>query len=131
LISGDRRPPGFSSEGAAEGDRPVRDQLMRRLREEFRPEFLNRIDGVIVFRRLESEQLRQITDLLLDDTRRRLHAQEINAVFAPEAVDWLAEQGFQPEFGARPLRRTIEREVEDQLSNMLLEGDLQPGQRVE
>ncbi|QKW33086.1 ATP-dependent Clp protease ATP-binding subunit [Actinomadura sp. NAK00032] len=115
-----------SGEGSALSDR-----IMRRLRESFRPEFLNRIDEIIVFRRLEAGQLRQITDLLLDETRRRLRAQDVDVDFTREAVDWLAERGYQPEFGARPLRRTIQREVDDQLADLLLSGDLEHGRHVE
>ena len=103
---------------------------MRRLRESFRPEFLNRIDEIIVFQRLEEGQLRQITDLLLDETRRRLRAQDVDVSFTREAVDWIAERGYQPEFGARPLRRTIQREVDDKLSDLLLAGDLPRGSHV-
>ncbi|MFA1549782.1 ATP-dependent Clp protease ATP-binding subunit [Actinomadura chokoriensis] len=113
------------------GGDALSDRIMRRLRESFRPEFLNRIDEIIVFRRLEAGQLRQITDLLLDETRRRLRAQDVDVDFTPEAVDWLAERGYQPEFGARPLRRTIQREVDDQLSDLLLAGDLEHGKHVE
>ena len=103
---------------------------MRRLQENFRPEFLNRIDEVIIFRRLEAEQLRQITELLLEETRRRLHAQDIEVEFTAAGVDWLAEHGYQPEFGARPLRRMIQREVDNRLSRMLLEhGALARGRR--
>ena len=103
---------------------------MSRLREAFRPEFLNRIDEIIVFRQLDEMQLRQITSLLLEETIRRLHAQDITVDFTAEAVDWLARRGFQPEFGARPLRRTIQREVDNRLSSMLLDGELSPGQHV-
>ena len=103
---------------------------MSRLREAFRPEFLNRIDEIIVFRQLDEVQLRQITSLLLEETVRRLHAQDITVDFTTEAVDWLARRGFQPEFGARPLRRTIQREVDNRLSAMLLDGRLGPGQHV-
>ncbi len=117
---------GRDGEGSALSDR-----IMRRLRESFRPEFLNRIDEIIVFRRLEAGQLRQITDLLLDETRRRLRAQDVDVDFTTEAVDWLAERGYQPEFGARPLRRTIQREVDDQLADLLLSGDLEHGRHVE
>ncbi|MDL4813635.1 ATP-dependent Clp protease ATP-binding subunit [Actinomadura opuntiae] len=128
LITG-RTEIGF---GGREGeDTALRDRIMRRLRESFRPEFLNRIDEIIVFRRLEAGQLRQITDLLLDETRRRLRAQDVTVSFTPEAVDWIAERGHQPEFGARPLRRTIQREVDDQLSDLLLSGDLEHGRHVE
>ena len=103
---------------------------MRRLRESFRPEFLNRIDEIIVFRQLSREQLRQITGLLLEETRRRLHAQDVTLEVRPDAVDWIADHGYQPEFGARPMRRTIQRELGNQLSRMLLDGVILPGQRV-
>ena len=126
LIS--RRRLGF--ENSADDATDLRDRIMARLRESFRPEFLNRIDEVIVFRRLDEEQLRQITSLLLAETTRRLHAQNITVDFTTEAIDWLAARGFQPEFGARPLRRTIQREVANRLSTMLLEGLLNPGQHV-
>jgi ATP-dependent Clp protease ATP-binding subunit ClpC len=131
LITGTQRAVGFGNEGSR-GDQndDLREQLMRRLQEQFRPEFLNRIDEVIIFRRLEREQLRQITELLLDETRRRLHAQDIDVEFTPAAVDWIAEHGHQPQFGARPMRRTIQREIDNQLSRMLLEEALSPGQRV-
>jgi ATP-dependent Clp protease ATP-binding subunit ClpC len=103
---------------------------MRRLRESFRPEFLNRIDEIIIFRQLDESELRQITQLLLEETRRRLHAQHVTLEFAPAAVDWIAEHGYQPEFGARPMRRTIQREVDNQLSRRLLDGQVRPGQVV-
>jgi ATP-dependent Clp protease ATP-binding subunit ClpC len=103
---------------------------MARLRESFRPEFLNRVDEIIVFRRLDEPQLRQITELLLEQTISRLRAQAITVDFAPEAVEWLAKRGYQPEWGARPLRRTIQREVDNQISAMLLDGRLTPGQHL-
>ncbi|WP_119729776.1 ATP-dependent Clp protease ATP-binding subunit [Thermomonospora amylolytica] len=120
---------GFTADDGAV-DASLRDRVMGRLREAFRPEFLNRIDEIIVFRRLEPRQLRQITDLLLEETRRRLHAQDVTIEFSTEAVDWLARRGYQPEFGARPLRRTIQREVDNRLSEMLLSGRLRPGAHV-
>jgi ATP-dependent Clp protease ATP-binding subunit ClpC len=129
LIIGRRTPLGFGSNDGG-GDSDLRDRLMRRLRESFRPEFLNRIDEIVVFQQLEGEQLRQITDLLLEETRRRMRAQDIELEFAPEAVDWLAEHGYQPEFGARPLRRVIQRSVDNRLSRLLLEGQVHRGQRV-
>jgi len=129
-----RRALGFGGGGAvgtgSAEDETLRDRIMTRLREAFRPEFLNRVDDIIVFRHLDETQLRQITALLLEETRRRLHAQSITVDFTDEAVDWLARRGFQPEFGARPLRRTIQREVDNRLSAMLLDGRLRPGQHV-
>jgi ATP-dependent Clp protease ATP-binding subunit ClpC len=129
LIDGTRRTVGFGADSSAP-DRELRDKLERRLREQFRPEFLNRIDDVIVFRQLETEQLRQITEMLLEGTRRRLHAQDVTLELTPAAIDWLAERGFQPEYGARPLRRTIQRELDNPLSRMLLAADLAPGRTV-
>jgi ATP-dependent Clp protease ATP-binding subunit ClpC len=96
----------------------------------FSPEFLNRIDEIIVFRRLDPQQLATITELLLGDTRRRLAAQEVTVEFTPAAVRRIAELGHQPEFGARPLRRTIQREVDNRLSGLLLAGKLPPGSHV-
>jgi ATP-dependent Clp protease ATP-binding subunit ClpC len=130
LIAG-RRATGFTTGDSGQAaDDSLRDRLMGRLREQFRPEFLNRIDEIVIFRQLDETQLRQITGLLLEETKRRLHAQHITVDFTPEAVDWLAQRGFQPAFGARPLRRTIQREVDNRLSAQLLDGRLQPGQHV-
>ncbi|HZC77412.1 MAG TPA: AAA family ATPase, partial [Ktedonobacterales bacterium] len=97
----------------------IREWLMQQLRDRFRPEFLNRIDEIIIFHGLETQQLRQITELLLEQTRRRLRAQDITLDITDAAVDWLARNGYQPEFGARPLRRTIQRELDNRLSRML------------
>jgi ATP-dependent Clp protease ATP-binding subunit ClpC len=131
LISRTTEGFGYPARAAAAGDaNPLAGQLMRRLRESFRPEFLNRIDEIIVFRQLSREQLRRITELLLESTHRKLHAQDVTLDLAPAAVDWIAEHGYQPEFGARPMRRTIQRELDNQLSRMLLDGLVLPGQRV-
>jgi ATP-dependent Clp protease ATP-binding subunit ClpC len=133
LISRQGAVLGFGSDisgaGTAQED-ALNEQLMRRLRESFRPEFLNRIDEIIVFRQLDRDELRQITRLLLEETRRRLHAQDVTLEFTDAAVDWIADRGFQPEFGARPMRRTIQREVDNELSRMLLDGQISAGQDV-
>ncbi|WP_030378280.1 MULTISPECIES: ATP-dependent Clp protease ATP-binding subunit [unclassified Streptomyces] len=121
---------GFTAGGAEAAEEARREQILRPLREHFRPEFLNRIDEVVVFRQLTEEQLRRITDLLLDQTRRRLRAQDIDVDFTDAAVDLLARRGYQPEYGARPLRRTIQREVDNQLSRFLLDGRVTAGHRV-
>ncbi|WP_405591992.1 ATP-dependent Clp protease ATP-binding subunit [Streptomyces sp. NBC_01092] len=119
---------GSGDEGAEEEARSER--ILRPLRQQFRPEFLNRIDEIVVFRRLTPEQLERITNLLLDRTRRLLHAQGVAVEFTGAAVDWLSERGYQPEYGARPLRRTIQREVDNQLSRLLLDGRIGEGGRV-
>ncbi|NHD15543.1 MULTISPECIES: ATP-dependent Clp protease ATP-binding subunit [Actinopolyspora] len=121
---------GFTTREEEQTSESARERLMVRLRDSFRPEFINRIDEVVMFRKLESEQLRRITELLLDETKQRLQAQDIDVTFADSAVDWLTEHGHQPEYGARPLRRTIQREVDDAISDLLLEGRLAHGQRV-
>jgi ATP-dependent Clp protease ATP-binding subunit ClpC len=105
-------------------------ELMEVLRGSFRPEFINRIDEIIVFRALTDEQLAEITKLLLDRLVRRLHAQGIEVIFTDEAIELLAHEGFDPEFGARPLRRTIQRLVENALSRMVLSDAIGPGDRV-
>ncbi|MET7378694.1 ATP-dependent Clp protease ATP-binding subunit [Streptomyces sp. NPDC005526] len=121
---------GFGAGGAEADEEARREQILRPLREHFRPEFLNRIDEIVVFRQLSPEQLRQITDLLLERTRRMLHAQGVAVEFSDPAVDWLAQRGYQPEYGARPLRRTIQREVDNRLSRLLLDGRVAEGSRV-
>jgi ATP-dependent Clp protease ATP-binding subunit ClpC len=104
--------------------------LMQIMQHSFRPEFINRIDEIIVFRGLTREQLAEITKLLLERVRRRLRAQHIEVEFSDDAVEHLAEVGFDPEFGARPLRRAIQREVENELSRLVLGGSLAPDDRV-
>ncbi|MFG1677615.1 ATP-dependent Clp protease ATP-binding subunit [Micromonospora sp. NPDC049282] len=131
LITGAQRTVGFATGDPGQQEATeLRERLMRRLQENFRPEFLNRVDEIIIFQRLEAEQLREITGLLLEETRRRLHAQDIQVEIRAAGVDWLAEHGYQPEFGARPLRRVIQRELDNRLSRMLLENEISPGQKV-
>ena len=117
---------------AAEGRsvEEIREPLMAGVRGHFRPEFLNRIDEIVLFAGLGQPELRAITELLLAQTRERLCAQDIELRVEPEAVDWLAQRGHQPAFGARPLRRTIARELERQLSRLLIGGELRASQLV-
>ncbi|MEW2131166.1 ATP-dependent Clp protease ATP-binding subunit [Streptomyces sp. NPDC005435] len=121
---------GFGPGGQDADEEARREQILRPLREHFRPEFLNRIDEIVVFRQLTGEQLRRITDLLLESTRELARARDVTVDFTDAAVDWLAERGYQPEYGARPLRRTIQREVDNQLSRLLLRGTVAEGGRV-
>ncbi|WP_158852480.1 ATP-dependent Clp protease ATP-binding subunit [Saccharothrix deserti] len=108
----------------------LREQLMTTVRRHFRPEFLNRLDEIILFRGLDADQLRQITALLLEDTKARLREQGITLEVDEQAVAWLASCGYVPEYGARPLRRTIARELDRRLSRALLSGDLRSGRHV-
>ncbi len=100
------------------------------LKHNLRPEFINRIDETIVFRALTREQISDIARLLLEHTTRRMRAQDLDVEFTDEAVGLLADEGFDPEFGARPLRRTIQRRVDNELSRMVLDGSLNPGDKV-
>ncbi|WP_189033366.1 ATP-dependent Clp protease ATP-binding subunit [Nocardia rhizosphaerihabitans] len=116
---------------APEGDlEAITPQLMERLQQHFRPEFLNRIDETVVFHRLDKSQLERIVNLILDKTRRMLAAQDIELDISESAVDWLGDRGFQPEFGARPLRRTVQKELDNRISRLLLDGGLEPGATV-
>jgi ATP-dependent Clp protease ATP-binding subunit ClpC len=108
----------------------LKEDMMSILKNTLRPEFVNRIDEVIVFRSLSKEQIGEIARLLLDRTTRRLRAQGIEVEFTEGAVSLIAEEGFEPEFGARPLRRTIQRRVDNELANMVLSGSLKPDDRV-
>lgn len=121
-------PMGFTADGQMDPDTEQR--VMRRLREEFRPEFINRIDEVIVFKQLGEEQLGRITRLLLERTEERLKAQDITVRFTDEAVGWLSERGYQPAYGARPLARTIQRNVGNRLSRMVLDQQVVAGDHV-
>ena len=96
----------------------------------FRPEFLNRIDGQIVFHALTREHIVSIVDLMLNDVRRPMLEKGLSLEVTQAAKEWLGEKGFDPTFGARPLRRLIEREMEDTLSEGVIRGDYRPGQTV-
>jgi len=96
----------------------------------FRPEFLNRLDDIIVFHELTKEQLRKIVDLMIKDLAGRLAERKIGLELTAKAKDWLSEKGYDPVYGARPLRRVIEREVENPLSSKLLRGELKEGDTV-
>ena len=122
---------GFSAVGDggyAEDD--LRNRVMGKVREAMRPEFVNRIDEIVLFRKLERTQLRSIVDLLLRDTALRLLAQGMTLSVSEAATDWLGEHGYEPEYGARPLRRLIQREVDDRIATLVVEEQAQGGDTV-
>jgi len=108
----------------------MKEKITSELRRTFRPEFLNRVDEIIVFRALTPEQIRRIVDLQLKDVEARLKDHDIHLEVTDEAKDLLAKEGFSKEFGARPLRRTIERMIENRLSEELLQGRIKDGDTV-
>jgi len=108
----------------------MRKKLMDALRRVFRPEFINRLDNVIVFRALTKEHIKRIVTLEIDKVAERLVDHEIVLTATPAALDQLADEGYDPEMGARPLRRVIQQKVEDRLSDALLAGDFADGDTI-
>ena len=126
-------PTGFTAagEGSAFGsEKALRDRVLARLRESMRPEFLNRIDEIVLFRKLDRAQLRRIVRLMLNETEARLRSQGIGLDVSEDAVDWIAERGYDPEYGARPMRRVIQRELDDRIADLLVGSGLAAGGQV-
>ncbi|WP_411557795.1 ATP-dependent Clp protease ATP-binding subunit [Plantibacter sp. MPB07] len=117
-------PTGFGSEEA------LRARVMGKLREAMRPEFLNRIDEIVLFRKLDQQQLQEIVGLMLGRTTERLAARGASLETTPEALALLAELGYEPEYGARPLRRLIQREVDDRIAELVVGGGVGDGSTV-
>jgi ATP-dependent Clp protease ATP-binding subunit ClpC len=122
---------GFTLEGDAANDY---DQMKSRVNEElkknFKPEFLNRVDEVIVFPQLTREELMQIVDLFIGRLQQRLDERDLKLVLTTNAKERLIELGYEPSLGARPLRRTVQREIEDEISERILTGDIQSAQDI-
>ena len=112
------------------GSRIDESKILNSLKETFRPEFLNRIDEIVTFEQLNNEQLLSIVDLMLEDTKKALADKDISIELTPEAKKFLLEKGTDIKYGARPLRRAIQRYLEDELSDRILRGDLKNGQTV-
>jgi len=108
----------------------LRPRLLQALRGHFRPELINRIDEILVFEPLGQEELRQIVRLELKKVERRLQERELKLVVDTDVLDLLAKEGYDPVFGARPLRRVIERRVQNPLAQAILKGEFQPGDTV-
>ncbi len=113
-----------------ENPEQARREVLQSLRQQFRPEFLNRIDEIVVFNQLSPADLKHIVDLQVAQAQRRLTERRIQLQLTDRAKEFLAQEGFDPMYGARPLRRTVQRYVVDPLARRLLEGAIQPGQTV-
>jgi ATP-dependent Clp protease ATP-binding subunit ClpC len=122
---------GFSSagDGVAKYDK-MKQKVNEEMKKHFRPEFLNRIDDIIVFHQLTKDQIIQMVDLMATRVETQLKAKDMELELTDKAKALLAKRGFDPVLGARPLRRTIQREIEDQLSEKILFGEIQPGQII-
>ena len=101
--------------------RKMKDKVLGELKNQFRPEFLNRIDGTVVFHALNKEHIRQIVDLMLREVEKQVTSKGMTLEVSETARDWIGAKGYDPMYGARPLRRVIQNEVEDRLSEALLE----------
>ena len=126
---------GFSvnlDEAKTEEDRykKMKEKVLEELKQVFRPEFLNRIDATVVFHTLQKEHIRNIVELQIKDVEEQLLLKGVTMEITSEAKDWLGEKGYDPVFGARPLRRVIQDEIEDRLSDALLESRFEAGDRV-
>ena len=129
-ITDNRAPIGFS-EGAEDGDENMRRKIREELRATFTPEFLNRIDETIIFGKLGHAEMLSITETMLAEIRQRFAALGLTLSVPAETVKWLAEKGCDDKFGARPLRRTLRRSIEDAAADMLLSGRAVRGDTVE
>jgi ATP-dependent Clp protease ATP-binding subunit ClpB len=105
----------------------ARPAVMRAVRERFRPEFLNRLDEVVLFRRLAREDMASIVQIQLERLRRLLDDRKLRLELDDKAMEWLAEAGYDPTYGARPLKRVIQRNLQDKLASLLLEGAVSEG----
>jgi ATP-dependent Clp protease ATP-binding subunit ClpC len=112
------------------GYEEMKEKVMAEVKKTFRPEFLNRLDDTIVFHELTEEQLRHIVELMITDLQGRLAERKLSVELTEEARSWLAKAGYDPQFGARPLRRAIERYVENPLSTQVLRGEFNEGDTV-
>jgi ATP-dependent Clp protease ATP-binding subunit ClpB len=108
----------------------ARDRVMEALQANFRPEFLNRIDEVVIFKPLSREQIGSIVEIQLERVRERLHERGIALQLTGEAREWIANRGYDPTFGARPLKRVIQKELLDPLAMKLLAGEIHDGETV-
>ena len=122
---------GDSGTAAKDERESVRATSMEALKSTFRPEFLNRLDEIIIFNKLTAGDIEKITSLMLEEVRKRINALGIAVSFAPEVVAHLAREGFDPVYGARPLRRAIVRKIEDSFSEAMLQGQVKAGETVE
>ena len=121
---------GFLLREGTEEDRQAQEKIEKALKDAFRPEFLNRIDEIITFSALSKEQMLQIVDLQMKEVKDRLSEHDLLVELTPKARDWLAEEGYDPDFGARPLKRALQKYVESPLSVSLLSGEFTSGDTI-
>ena len=126
----DRKSLGFSGGENALDDNEVKSDVMGELKRQFKPEFLNRVDDIIVFKQLKKEDIKEIAKRLLDILAKRLSARDITIEFTDEAISKIADEGFDPVYGARPLKRAIQTKIEDKLSEEMLDNKIKDGMSI-
>ena len=125
-----RKSVGFGAQETAKTEATAKDVMLEELKKAFRPEFLNRIDETIVFHTLKKDELAEIVGKMAEQLTKRLAEQHIELELTPAALDKIAEEGYDPEYGARPIRRALQKHVEDRLSEEILKGEVLTGQVV-
>jgi ATP-dependent Clp protease ATP-binding subunit ClpC len=131
IVAGGRHLGFKQAEGSAAQFKEIKSTVQDELKRAFNPEFLNRIDDVIVFRALTRDDMRAIVGILIGQVRDRLQTQGILLEITPEATELLIDKGFDPSLGARPLKRAIQRLLEDPFAEFILRGSLPAGTRVQ
>lgn len=126
----DEKTVGFGSTGGEKDYKAMKSRILEELKKSFRPEFLNRVDELLVFHSLDKKELNQIVKIMSQSVVERLKEQKINLKLTPSAIEVISKEGFDPEYGARPIRRAIQKEIEDRLSELLLSGEITPGSKV-
>jgi ATP-dependent Clp protease ATP-binding subunit ClpC len=130
-INKSKRTLGFVGDNNEEKEfEKIKDLVLEEVKRTFRPEFLNRIDETIIFHPLNKEHIEQIIDILLRDLRKRLSEKNMKLILTKSAKEFLVEKGFDPVYGARPLKRAIQRYVEDPLSEEILRGKFNEGDTI-
>ncbi|NKC67158.1 ATP-dependent Clp protease ATP-binding subunit [Vagococcus fluvialis] len=126
----DEKTVGFAAKDASKNHEAMRSRVLEELKKRFRPEFLNRVDEMLVFHSLTKEELHEIVKIMSQSIIERLQLQKIDLKLTPAAIEVVSKAGFDPEYGARPIRRALQKEVEDKLSDMLLLGEITPNSKV-
>lgn len=121
---------GFTNKSDEEEYSQTKEKVMESLKKFFRPEFLNRLDDTIIFDVLSREVIRDIVDIQLNELRERLKEKNMKLEVTDQALEHLAKEGYDPQFGARPLRRVIQNQILNKLANALVKGDLKEGDTI-
>ncbi|MEG0255704.1 MAG: ATP-dependent Clp protease ATP-binding subunit [Vagococcus sp.] len=126
----DEKTVGFGSNGGEKDYKAMKSRILEELKKTFRPEFLNRVDELLVFHSLTEKELSSIVKIMSQSIVERLKEQKVELKLTPAAIEVISKEGFDPEYGARPIRRALQKELEDRLSELLLSGEIVPNSKV-